>query len=350
MTNVFQFDPTTDPRWQGFLLRHTRASVFETVGWLRALRKTYGYQPMAFTMSPPDSDLGSCILFCEVDSWITGRRLVSLPFSDHTDFLCDGPTQTNVLIRHLQSLIQERKWRYFQLRPIDGSSLQLEQGTGCFPDKEYFLHAIDLKPELAELFARFDRHSVQRRVQRASRERLTEKTGRSEELLRDFYTLFLLTRQRQKTPPTPYAWFQNLVLELGDAVEVRVAYKGTAPVAAIVTLQFKDISYYKYGCSDSRFKHTGATPWLLWNAITSAKLRGATLFDLGRTELDNAGLLAFKNHWARDPKKITYWRYPGSPGRPSSHPWKESFARSGFSLLPAKIQGAIGRRLYRHIG
>ncbi len=37
------------------------------------------------TTCAPDAPLTDGVVFCEVDSWLTGRRLVSLPFSDHCE-------------------------------------------------------------------------------------------------------------------------------------------------------------------------------------------------------------------------------------------------------------------------
>src|ERR1700674_839023 len=88
---IHKFDPLKDPRWPEFLHRHPDASIFHTPGWLEALRRTYGYQPVVFTTSPPTQELANGLLFCCIDSWFTGRRLVSLPFSDHCEPLTDNP-------------------------------------------------------------------------------------------------------------------------------------------------------------------------------------------------------------------------------------------------------------------
>ena len=191
---------------------------------------------------------------------------------------------------------------------------------------------------------------MQRRIERAERGGLSEKCGRSEDVLADFYNLFLITRRRQRVPPTPHAWFRNLIDEMGEALEIRVAYKDDNPVAAILTLQFRNIAYYKYGCSDSRFNNYGATPWLFWKAITSAKSRGATQFDLGRTEGDNPGLLVFKNQWAPNPRKLIYWRYPQPSLPKSSSDRKKNFAKEVFARVPGSWQVAIGKFLYPHVG
>ena len=80
---TYKINPLTDQRWQEFVADHPRASVFHSTPWLSALARTYRYQPLAFTTSPPDNKLENGLVFCRVQSWITGDRLVSLPFSDH---------------------------------------------------------------------------------------------------------------------------------------------------------------------------------------------------------------------------------------------------------------------------
>src|SRR5690348_9279174 len=79
---TYQINPLTDPRWDCFLGRNPSASVFHSTPWLDALRRTYGYRPVAYTTSCPHSELENALVFCRVDSWLTGRRLVSLPFSE----------------------------------------------------------------------------------------------------------------------------------------------------------------------------------------------------------------------------------------------------------------------------
>src|SRR6266480_325738 len=85
----YQLDPTRDSRWAELVERHPRASVFHSVGWLKALQRTYKYEPAAFTTSSSAGDLKNGLVFCHINSWLTGRRLVSLPFSDHCEPLCD---------------------------------------------------------------------------------------------------------------------------------------------------------------------------------------------------------------------------------------------------------------------
>jgi hypothetical protein len=324
--------------------------VFHTVGWLRTLKRTYGYEPLAFTTSPPGDELENGITFCRINSWLTGRRLVSLPFSDHCEPLCDSPDELDFLLRYLHTTRDQQNLRYVEFRPINGIFSQLAPAAGFLPGAKFSLHRLDLRPNLDEVFTSLDKDSVQRRIHHAERAGLIEKRGRSEELLRDFYRLFVITRGRHQLPPTPYAWFQNLIQGMGEALEIRTGYKDGTPAAAILTLRFRDVLYYKYGCSDEQLHKLGATPWLLWNAISAAKLSGANEFDMGRTEEGNTGLLTFKNHWVLGPEPLEYWTYPEISAVGSAEGWKMKAAKRIFSVMPRKLMALTGRMVYRHIG
>ena len=347
---IYQIDPTKDGRWSDLVERHPKASVFHTVGWLEALRNTYGYDPVAFTTSSPSGELNNGFLFCRVNSWLTGRRLVSLPFSDHCEPLCDSGDDLNFLIRYLQTTMEYQDLRYLEVRPVNGNFGQTIETNGFRPAAMYYLHVLDLRRELDEVFGSLDKDSVQRRIHRAERAGLTEKCGRSDYLLKDFYALFVNTRGRHRLPPTPYSWFRNLIQFCGEALEIRLAYRSNTPISAILTLRCKDAVFYKYGCSDAQFNRFGAIPWLLWRAIASAKLNGASEFDMGRTEEQNAGLLAFKNRWVPQPRRLVYWRFPDTVPLDLVNGWKLRVAKRVFSFTPDRFRTIAGKFIYRHIG
>src|SRR5207248_9373046 len=188
---VYEVDPLRDARWPQLLESDRRASVFHTPGWLEALRLSYGYTPVVFTTCAPHRDLTNGILFCRINSWLTGHRLVSLPFSDHCDPLCDSTSELKLLLRDVQTFLAQEKRKYFEVRPIAPDLSRMADSVGCAPAADYFLHRLDLRPDLADLFRCFDSNSVQRRIQRADRAGLITKCGRSEDLLAQFYALFI---------------------------------------------------------------------------------------------------------------------------------------------------------------
>jgi hypothetical protein len=347
---VHQVDPIRDPRWSQFLQRHARASIFHTAGWLEALRRTYGYEPIAYTISPPGEDIRNGLVFCYIHSWITGRRIVSLPFSDHCDPLFDSGEEFGLVVAALKAELKQQAWKYLELRPTNRTFPQETEECGLRPVMRYYHHCLDLRPNLNDICSGFDKDSVLRRIRRAERAGFIEKCGRSDDLLEDFYKLLVLTRARHDLPPQPYEWFRNLVDCMGDALEIRLAYKGGIPVAAILTLRFRESVLYKYGCSDASYKSLGGMPLLLWRAISEAKSNNALEFDLGRSDEDNRGLIAFKNHWTQNSMSLVYWRFPGPIALASRGGFKVRIRKRIFAAVPKAALRAAGKFMYRHIG
>ena len=351
---VHRIDPLRDPRWTEFIERHRRASVFHTPEWLEALRRTYGYEPVALTTSAPGQDLTNGMVFCRIRSWLSGRRMVSLPFSDHCQPLVGIEGELEYLVAALEGDPDASKWRYVELRPVDalgGTMAHLEKSeTFCF-------HRLDLGPSSEELFRRFHKNSVQKMIRRAQREALVYEDGRSETLVQKFYQLHIQSRRRQGIPPQPLVWFRNLIECMDDKLRIRVASKDGHPVASIITLRYKDTMVYKYGCSDKSVNNLGGTQLLLWKAIEEAKRDGLLEFDLGQSNWDTPGLIVFKDRWGAARSELTYLRR--CPTRRSLE--SAAIVLSGGILAmsiikqitasaPRGLVSMVGRALYRHLG
>lgn len=344
---IFTISPLNEPRWSELIARHPRASVFHTAGWLEALQRTYGYEPAAMTTSPPGTDLQDALVFCKVRSWVTGRRLVSLPFSDHCEPLVENAQALAAFCEWFRAEQRDHGWRYVELRPARPAMPQ----AGFDASERFFLHLLDLRPGPVALLAACHKDSVQRKIRRAEREGLTCEQGRGEELLRRFYGLLVMTRRRHQLPPQPFNWFRNLAACCRELFNVRVASLRGRPIAAMITLQLRDTVVYKYGASDAAFHALGGMHFLFWRAITDACAEGQTAFDFGRSDPDQTGLLTFKDRWGAARVPVSYWRCPAS--RTAASPlrrWVDACASRAFFHAPDGIRVAAGTLLYKHIG
>ena len=344
---IFEIDPLQDPRWKAFIERRPDSSIFHRVEWLRALQSCYGYAPRALSLSPPGSQLESGLLFCEVRSLLTGNRLVSLPFSDHCEVLVSEPEEVTGLLAGMAERVEKGRWNYFEVRPILNKPQDPQERFGI--SNTYYFHRLDLHTSEELIFKNLHKDCVQRKIRRAEREKLRYEAGSSHTLLKHFYKLMIMTRRRHKVPPQPLKWFQSLIASLGSDLQIRVAFKGDIPVASILTISDKKTMVYKYGCSDVRFNNLGATAMLFWKAIQEAKAKGITEFDLGRSELDNPGLVAFKEHWGARRSMLSYLRYPALAASSGAERAIKHFQKV-ISITPDAPLVMLGRLLYRHIG
>src|SRR6185295_6932313 len=259
-TPTHRINPIDDPRWRVLVDEHPRASVFHTDGWLEALRRTYGYEVAALTSAAPGERLTDGIVYCHVQSWLTGRRLVSLPFSDHCEPLACTPEEYQRLVAALKMEVRSHKRTNGEIRDARCASL-----NGSQPEPlKYWLHRLPLERSEDELFRHTHKDCVQRKIRRAGREAIVCEEGRSDRLLDQFYQLLLMARRRQRIPAQPFVWFRNLVDCMGNKLTIRVASKDGHPIASIMTLRFKTSLVYKYGCSDRRVSNLGGMQLLLW--------------------------------------------------------------------------------------
>jgi len=341
--NVHQIDPLRDPRWDELTHCHPHASIFHTTKWLRALHVAYGYRPVALTSSPPGVPLSDGLPFCEVNSWLTGRRLVSLPFSDHCEPLLDPRNPSGV--PYAWARFFEKGMKYVEIRPIafhppSNGVVRLEKG--------YLLHRLDLRPCIQQLHEGFHKSCVRRAVRRAEKENLGYAVGSSAELLDEFYRLLTMTRREFGAPPQPLHWFRSLISAFGSNLQIRVATHEGRAISAILTISFGNTMVYKYGGSDPAYRKLGGTTLLFWRAIHEAKEAGFEVLDLGRSDIDNAGLIAFKEHWGAKPTPIQYWRVSGRPAQEVG-PWA-GVAERAASAFPLGVLQVIGAMLYKHVG
>ena len=344
---LYTLDPMLDSRWDDLVASHPRASVFHRQGWLNALARTYGYRPMVLTSAPPGKPLSNGIVFCEVKSWITGNRLVSLPFADHAEPLLDEIGDSSELTEWMRTECRRHNWKYIELRPL---SWKMQPDCPLAASQSFWFHTLSLAPSIEQLFRGLHKNCLQRRIRRAEREQLSYEKGCSESLLNDFYRLLTITRRRHQLLPQPRAWFRNLIACMSPNVEIRLARKDAIPIAAILTLRHRRTVVYKYGCSDEKFHHLAGMPFLFWKLIEESKTAGAEQLDLGRTDLDNNGLIEFKDRFGTTRRQLTYFRYPESTKDKGVVATYLPAARRLFSVLPDALSSRAGRLLYRHIG
>ncbi len=345
--NIYIVDPLSDARWDELVARHALASVFHQRGWLEALVRTYGFKTFVLTTSPPAQRLDNGLVLCRISSWMTGTRLVSLPFADHCEPLLNSAEEFRLFTNWLREECKRKGQRYVELRTLLNAGIAKGDLEST---RSYWLHELDLDPSLQQLFRGMRKKSFQQMIRRAEREKLSYEVGRSQHLVDEFYRLLLMTRRRHHLLPQPRLWFRNLVECMGENIDIRLARKNGTPIAAILTLRHRSCTVYKYGCSNAKLHNLGGMPFLLWRLIEESKVSGVEKIDFGRSDVDQEGLIIFKDRLGTRKKLAAYYRYTNATGRRESAPWESRWLRKLFSSLPDVLMSVAGRLLYKHMG
>jgi hypothetical protein len=141
-------NPITYPGWDHVILSHPDYSFFHSSAWAKVLNKSYGYTPLFFTIFK-DGDLSAVVPVMEVNSLLTGKRGVSLPFTDYCNpIIRDGVSFPN-LFEFILGYGRDRGWKTLELR--GGENLLPHSSTSS----TFLGHALELSRDETHIFSNF---------------------------------------------------------------------------------------------------------------------------------------------------------------------------------------------------
>lgn len=338
-------NPSTYPNWDELLLSTRGYSFFHSSVWARVLAESYGYTPLYFTVIE-NGKLRALVPIMEVSSIVTGKRGVSLPFTDYCEPIVDKDYPFEELLIKIFDYGREKGWKHFELR---GGQHLLSGTQAC---ANYLWHTLDLMSSPDEIFRTF-RKGTKSAIKKAERENIQIRISNSGDSIDEFYELNCITRKFHGLPPQPRSFFRAAyqhILKRGLGTAILASYRGTN-IAGGVFFHFGGKVIYKYGASKREYQDLRATNLIIWNSIKYYLENGCTELCFGRTEPENEGLRIFKNGWGTQEHIMNYYKYDLQQGRFIPEQRRVSrfenvlFGKIPISLL--KIIGAIG---YKHMG
>jgi CelD/BcsL family acetyltransferase involved in cellulose biosynthesis len=334
--------------WDNFVERHPLGTIYHHSLWQDVIKKTYGYQPLYHLLQEDSSGLQAAISSAFVKSRLTGNRIISYPFSDTCDPLVESSEQLRVLIEAVERSRAELNARFVELR-----FAKAHRFIDNYPSRsEYHTYhlALDRQPEV--LFRSFHKNCIQRAVRKAKREALEIVIGKTEEDMKAFYRLNLMTRKKHGVPVQPSRFFRNLwdtLFPRGMLSLLLALYKGKA-IGGVIVLWFKGIAYYKFGASDKNFIQLRGNQLLMWEAVLLAQKKGCHTFDFGRTSSTNEELSEYKSRWGTEKIPLAYLQIPtvGKSEALVESSRKHAYLKKIMTHMPALINRISGELLYRH--
>ena len=296
-------NPTTHVDWDGLLLKSDGYSFFHSSNWAKVLSGSYGYVPLYFSLIE-DGKLSVAIPIMEIRSLISGRKGVSLPFSDYCNPIINSNIRFKDLFEQLISYGKKENWKYIELR----GELGIPEDLTTY--SHYYDHTLDLSLDENKMLSSF-RSSTQRNIKKATKEGVTVNMYKSMESIDEFYRLNCITRKKHGVPPQPYHFFKLIydrVISKGLGNIVLASIKKKI-ISGSVYFHFGKKVIFKYGASEKGYQHLRANNLVMWEALKWYANKGFESFSFGRTDPENDGLRQFKKGWGTAEKVIRYYRY-----------------------------------------
>ncbi|MDD1777027.1 MAG: hypothetical protein LUQ65_02585, partial [Candidatus Helarchaeota archaeon] len=132
--------------WDSLLLQNGDYSFFHSSAWAKALKKSYGFDP-AYFASIEAGQISLLMPFMNVVSLLTGRRGVSLPFTDQCAPFFMRKEFLNFALERTVDFGKEAGWKYIEWRDADYFS------KDTLPWEIYYTHDLNLRRKESELFS-----------------------------------------------------------------------------------------------------------------------------------------------------------------------------------------------------
>ena len=340
------------PSSSAFVEQQAKQIFYYHQSWLDLITELYGYTIIPLTTTDADGKITGFLPLCSIQSPLTGRRLVALPFSDYCPLLAADEVSAGALIDQAVSLARQQKAKYLELRTGDNSLLAGR--TDLVRGDLYVRWLISLADDTDVVWSGL-RKPIQRQVKKSQKLGVQVRLAQSREEVAHYYRLHLQTRTKKHgMPAQPQQYFYRLwdVFAASKAMQLLLAeYQGTV-IAGMILIASGTTLRYAYGASDERFLHLAPNDLLMWTALQLGCAQGYQTFDLGRTARDNEGLMEFKRRWGATQEPLPYYYYPHVEGLASTseHSLKFRLLTSCWKKLPLPVAGSLGGYIYRHMG
>lgn len=345
MPKIEILNPIDYPGWDDLLLTNGSYSFFHSSSWASVLCESYKYNPLYFASIDNDR-LSALIPVMEIDSLLTRRRGVSLPFTDYCQPIVSDKSYFQEIIEELIRYGKRAGWKYIEWRGGEGYFQDIT------PSSFYYGHTLDLTRNDQELLSSF-RGSTKRNINKAIKEGVAVHIFNSLESIKAFYRLNCITRKHHGLPPQPYRFFKKVyehIISKKKGTVVLASYE-KRNIAGAIYFHFGEKVVYKYGASDRVYQHLRPNNLVMWGAIKWYAQDGFKVFSFGRTEPENEGLLQFKRGWGTNEEMIRYYKYDlKRESFVREHSRVSRFNNRIFHITPIPLLKSVGSSFYKHIG
>jgi len=328
--------------WDAYVLGAPAATFFHRYGWRRVIEKGLG-QPCHFLLAERDGRIEGVLPLGEVRGALFGHTLISLPFCVYGGIVADTTEAREALDQAAQALAVNLGVGHLEYRDRDAPAHPEWPGTDLYAT---FRQALD--PEVEKNLLTIPRKQ-RAMVRKGIKAGLRSEVDRD---LRRFYPAFCESWHRLGTPVFPRRYFQLVLDEFGDAVDIVTVTQDERVVCCVMNFYFRDEVWPYYAGITASARALAGSDFMYWEVMRLAVGKGLKVFDFGRSKI-GTGSWDFKHNWGFQPQPLHYGyhlvRARAVPQNNPNNPKYRLFIKA-WQHLPLPVANFIGPHIIRNLG
>lgn len=330
-----------EERWDRFVDDAPKATFFHRAAWRRIIEEQLGHR-CHYLYAERDGLITGVLPLAEIRSRLFGHSLISTPLCVYGGVVSSDPGSEQRLTEAASALAEELRVDYLELR-------ERELRHADWPVKDLYVSfrkTIDADHDKnLKAIPRKQRAMVRKGITLG----LQAQHGGS---VADFYRVYAESVRNLGTPVLSRNYYQRLQQTFGEDCEITIVTHQGQPVAAVMSVYFRDEVHPYYGGSVTRGRELAANDFMYWSVMQRAVERGARLFDFGRSK-EGTGSYNFKKHWGFEAQPLPYaYHLVRANAVPNLSPTNRKYALfiKAWQRLPLPVSCAVGPWLARDLG
>lgn len=341
--NVRRLERADRPRWDAFVRAHPDGSFFHLAAWSDQVREVAPHVASYLLAENGAGDVDGVLPLFLVDSPLTGRAAVSVPYGVYGGILARSSAAERALLEEARLVTDAFGARHLELRNVRAVDADLARSA------LYVTFVRELPATEEECLGLIPRKS--RATTRNARDRFGLKFVAGERLLDRFHELFVANKRDLGSPAFSRRYFARLLERFGDAALLHgVEHEGRVIAAVISFLHAGTINPYYSGALPGT-ERMGSMNFMYWQLMEEGVRRGMRRYDFGRSRA-GTGAFAFKQNMGFEPTPLEYQYYlRDGDDLPSLNPSNPKFdaVKGAMQRLPFGMVRRLGPWLMRHL-
>lgn len=334
-------------QWNAYVHSHPKACAYHNFAWVESVEQAYGH-PNSSLIALDDDKVVGVLPVTKMQVPLSGHYYCSLPFCDMGYAIADNDQTLTALLEKLREMKQTSGAKKIEYRDTS------EPADSHLPEEALQGRKVSMflpLPETSEELLKNFKSKLRSQIRKAEKNGLTFKTGNSQQLIDEFYQVFIYNMRKLGSPVHSKAWYDALLKNYQDDIIVSIVYTENLPIGGGIVLRNGDRACIPWASTLAEHNRLAPNMLLYWSLLEAVTDSGAREFDFGRSTFGE-GTFKFKQQWGAQPRALN-WFMPGETApapEESGPPGKlRKLIEQTWPKLPIGITTAVGPRIRKYI-